>query len=600
MLTSISTWLGLVLQDFPYPLYPLTGFMLACLLRFSWHGCLPALLGVAGGLILFRNSWSLASGWAVVMVVGALIGWRLLLRFPARKPFTLGSVDDLLRLTLLGGVAPALLGASWRLLVAWWFMPEASEEFFHIWLAGFLSVLASVVVFAPASYFGLKLDLGLSSQRDQLEAVGFFSVLALSILLAFLGPASWDDEGAMLILVVPNVAILWVALRLGLRPVSVALALGTLGVLISFALSGYSWPIAPHIMELASLLLVLAGGSYLLLGAQRDAIKSSDITASLAMATADFCQWEWSLKEGLKFHSAAWTERIGLAADRFLPLEDWIATVHPEDNKAFASAITEGAKKPSPGFNVRYRSRDAHSGKWFWSQSISAIVKSTADQRPLQAVGVVLDIDNDVRAEQIRIEAIQTESELETLRSQLNPHFLFNSLNSIRALIGTNEKSAREMITSLSALLRYLLKPRKGSFETVETEMAVVQRYLSIEQIRFGDSLRVETAIDSNALAAQLPGLVILTLVENAITHGISKRVEGGRIRIEVSAKALSLEIIVSNDGRLDEPGGGIGMENTRRRMELLTGDAALFQLSSPLGHEVVARLTLPYRAIMR
>ena len=154
------------------------------------------------------------------------------------------------------------------------------------------------------------------------------------------------------------------------------------------------------------------------------------------------------------------------------------------------------------------------------------------------------------------------------------------------------------MITSLSALLRYLLQARPDAFETVETEMSIVLKYLGIEQIRFGPNLRVETSIAPEALALKIPSLIILTLVENAIKHGISKREGGGLVRIEIKTEFDALAIRVYNDGKYEGPERGIGLQNTRRRLQLLASPLATFQIFSDTPGVVTASIILPYNAI--
>lgn len=124
--------------------------------------------------------------------------------------------------------------------------------------------------------------------------------------------------------------------------------------------------------------------------------------------------------------------------------------------------------------------------------------------------------------------------------------------------------------------------------------MSVVLKYLSIEQIRFGSKLIVETAIATEALPGKVPSMIILTLVENAIKHGISKQEEGGLIRIEIEIEDKALAIKVSNTGQLEAARKGIGLENTKRRMKLFSGSMAAFQISSAVPNLVTAHLSLP------
>ena len=123
------------------------------------------------------------------------------------------------------------------------------------------------------------------------------------------------------------------------------------------------------------------------------------------------------------------------------------------------------------------------------------------------------------------------------MRAQLNPHFLFNSLNSINALVGGDPEGARRMCEGLGDFLRRTLQLGAREAVTLGDELALVDRYLAIEQVRFGDRLAVERAIDADALACLLPPLLLQPLVENAIKHGVAERIEGGTVRIAARAR---------------------------------------------------------------
>jgi PAS domain-containing protein len=598
ILSLIKSWLSLQIRHTPDPLCPLTGFALACLLRYSYGALLPLLVGTALGPLIMQTSLYFAVGEAFGAVAGATAGW-LCLKNIRRKDFSLVYARDVLQLIGIGGLSASAVGATFH---AWLGIgPEAMalKGHSHLWFALFISSLASIIAFTPAVFFLLTKDFGMPTLREKrVEIILLYITMALCIALSVFFPFE-DAPIGTVAQTLPYLALFSIALRAGLRPVAMASAFGLLGMFILFDAAGDLAPKSGTLLTMGAfpVLVLLSTSSCLLMGIQRDAITASQLQTRLALAAADFCQWEWSRQGGLKFHSTAWTKRIGLEGDSFLPLQRWIETVHPDDNTMFAQAITEGAKGRSPGFNVRFRSKDAQTGKWFWSKSVSIILKSDSDQRPLQAVGIVVDINSDVEAEELRLATAHDRAELEALRAQLNPHFLFNCLNSVRALVGKDPARAREMITSLSALLRYLLKGHPDIFETVETEMGVVMKYLSIEQIRFGAKLVVETSISSETLAGKIPSMIILTLVENAIKHGISKLEGEGLIRIEIAVDDGFLAIRVSNTGQLEAARKGIGLENTRRRMKLFSGDAATFQIFSAVPNVVTAYLSLPLKS---
>ena len=132
----------------------------------------------------------------------------------------------------------------------------------------------------------------------------------------------------------------------------------------------------------------------------------------------------------------------------------------------------------------------------------------------------------------LRLEALIKELELKTIKAHINPHFIFNALNSIRALIDENPGRARTAITELSNILRSSMQAEKLETVTFEKELNIVKDYLALEHIRFEDRLKVEYDIDEDTLGQPIPPMMLQTLVENAIKHGISKQVRGGRVKI--------------------------------------------------------------------
>ncbi len=170
------------------------------------------------------------------------------------------------------------------------------------------------------------------------------------------------------------------------------------------------------------------------------------------------------------------------------------------------------------------------------------------------------------------------EAELRALRAQLNPHFLFNSLNSINALVGGDPEGARRMCEGLGDFLRRTLSLGSRDAVTLGEELALVDRYLAIEQVRFGERLRVDRVVEEAATGYRVPPLLLQPLVENAVKHGISGRVEGGVLRIEARAEGGRLLIAIENP--VDEDAGarkgeGMGIENVRRRLAVLGGREA-------------------------
>lgn len=197
----------------------------------------------------------------------------------------------------------------------------------------------------------------------------------------------------------------------------------------------------------------------------------------------------------------------------------------------------------------------------------------------------------------LKWEASKNEVELKNLRAQLNPHFLFNSLNSIRALVELNPSQAKVSITQLSNILRRSVNLGKLRTIPLKDELELVKTYLELEKVRFEERLMFNIdVISDDALSCEIPPLMIQTLVENGIKHGISKSVEGGFIRIEAETKQHTLFLRISNSGELKktEDENGIGIKSSRKRLSILYGEKATFDIFQ-LNGEVVVTINIEY-----
>jgi len=196
----------------------------------------------------------------------------------------------------------------------------------------------------------------------------------------------------------------------------------------------------------------------------------------------------------------------------------------------------------------------------------------------------------------LKWDASKNEIELKNLRAQLNPHFLFNSLNSIRALVGLDPEQAKTAITGLSTLLRSSINLGKQKLVKLSDEMDLVKNYLELEQIRFEERLRIDYKIAENSLKCEIPPLMVQTIVENSIKHGISQIIDGGVIVLESVFDGRQLTIAVTNPGKLDrsEVESGIGIANTKKRLEILYGGHASFSINQK-GDLVEAKIKITY-----
>lgn len=194
----------------------------------------------------------------------------------------------------------------------------------------------------------------------------------------------------------------------------------------------------------------------------------------------------------------------------------------------------------------------------------------------------------------LKLQSSQNEIELKNLKSQLNPHFLFNSLNSIKALIEIDPTLAKDTLMKLSNLLRNSLILGKRDTVLMQEELAIVKNYLELEKIRFDERLTIDIVCSEELLKVEIPPFIIQTLVENAIKHGISKEINGGVVQVIVKAVKHSVQIKVSNTGQLKASvtDTGIGVANTKRRLHLMYKEKAKFKLYEEEG-QVVSEISI-------
>lgn len=195
-------------------------------------------------------------------------------------------------------------------------------------------------------------------------------------------------------------------------------------------------------------------------------------------------------------------------------------------------------------------------------------------------------------------EAAVKDYELKTLKSQLNPHFMFNAMNSIRSLIEEDPVHAKIGLTKLSNILRYSLKMERAERVALGEEIDAVKDYLDLEKMRFEERLSYSFNIESGSNRIEIPPMMIQTLVENGIKHGISKITEGGEIIIKSQIENSNMCIEIKSNGHLDEESlknsKGFGVANTKHRLNLLYGERASFTLSNENDNLVIAKLKIP------
>jgi two-component system, LytTR family, sensor kinase len=212
--------------------------------------------------------------------------------------------------------------------------------------------------------------------------------------------------------------------------------------------------------------------------------------------------------------------------------------------------------------------------------------------------------DEELKATQLKAELAEAQlqaarAQLQALKMQLHPHFLFNTLNSISALLDEDVEKADEMLARLGDFLRLTLENSGSQMIALRDELEFLRRYLEIEQVRFQDRLSVEMDIEPEVLDAQVPNMILQPIIENAIRHGISQRIGKGQIRICATRKDNSLRIEVQDNGpgiaRNDSAKAGLGLGNTIERLKQAYGGSQNFDIQAAPAGGTIVTLIIPF-----
>jgi LytS/YehU family sensor histidine kinase len=199
--------------------------------------------------------------------------------------------------------------------------------------------------------------------------------------------------------------------------------------------------------------------------------------------------------------------------------------------------------------------------------------------------------------EKWKLEAAVKEAELRALKSQMNPHFIFNCLNNLRGLIVEDPERAQTVVTQLAGILRYSLQAGDAETVTLEEELQTVSDYLALEAVRLEERLTVKMDIDPASLGISVPAMLVQTLVENGIKYGVATLPKGGEIRVKSEVNRTTLKIQVTNSGQFNETskGNGVGLKNSRERLKLLFGESASVVVQNASPDLVTAKIEIPF-----
>lgn len=198
--------------------------------------------------------------------------------------------------------------------------------------------------------------------------------------------------------------------------------------------------------------------------------------------------------------------------------------------------------------------------------------------------------------DKIHLESIVVKSQLQHLRNQLNPHFLFNAMNSIKALVDENPVMAKNAVAHVSSLLRKSLNADQKLVVDFKDELQTVQDYVTLEQIRFESRLQFNSDISDQTLNLPVPPFLLQTLIENAVKHGISQSVKGGYITLESKIEDNFHVIRITNSGIYDSPSenSGLGIQNSKERLRLIFGETSTLTINNHTENTVLTQIKIP------
>jgi hypothetical protein len=314
-----------------------------------------------------------------------------------------------------------------------------------------------------------------------------------------------------------------------------------------------------------------------------------------AFSAAHQVGWRLSVVAGYLlffFYSIAMTDLFR----REIRRRQWLAGSWWTYDRVFGAAFLVGAVQTFLVFSINWLFDGQQSVFLRPTAALATWLGITANITLWTIFYIALTGPRRYQEKEVRLQLALREAELRALEAQVNPHFLFNCLNSIRGLVTENPAVAQDMITRLANILRYNLHRDLMHTVPLASEVEVVGDYLALESVRLEDRLRVQFLIDPEAGKVLIPPMFLQTLVENALKHGVAKLPAGGDLQIRAVLKPGALVVEVENPGQLAEAAPEatqLGLANVRQRLRILYGDRASLQLKNRDGR-VAATVLIP------
>ena len=577
------------------PLWPSSGLALALLLLCGWR-LFPAItFGTIAATVSFGDNPIFVIAGSLGNTLESLIGWYLMTRlFDFSNQMQ--RVRDMMLLFLLGAPVGPLLNSmicTAGLVIPGLIKPEGIPlSLLCFWTGNVMGI----IVFTPL-FLTLLQRLPFVRRGGDLRRITIWlTLLGVIVTLGFWNHAS-AHTGLIPIAYLSFPILVWLALSMR-HGVTLAITLVTTMV-TGFTTLGFGPLIRYDPMatygELSIFIALLSITCLIIMAVEEERVHGS-IKKRLSTLTAGLGYWEWTQQAGVRNlalideESAAASAKMGFP--RVLP-NDWISRVdsgeaiHLPWNQArgglVAGDFLSGDVKIGVGASV------------LTVVLTGRVLQVDREGYPVSILGTAREVTSERLSEKLRIVAAHRETELRNLRSTLNPHFLFNSLNVLKSLIVEDTTKAQRAVIALADLLRSALRATRRNLIPLRDELSIIRSFLDLQRMRFEGRLHAAMSIESEAESAMVPPMLFQQLVENAVKHGIGCGVLGGEIRVEALLDKSHLILITINPGTYTEgPHDGQGLHNIREPLDSIFGSDASFHIGNTAEGVVRAEVRIP------
>ena len=502
-----------------------------------------------------------------------------------------------------GGNRSAMGRAAWRLLVVPVFAVIPATVITMVTFSSVGRVVGSVLTAGPLIAMGhihgivafgpLGLHLLNGDFRSGLIKICRGGILAgagaILVMVAVFSGIFDPMLGRSSALLLPVPLLIIAASRLSPAPVSVLVAVWCLGTTLLSAFGQGPFGLGKHDVyagEVGFFNMVIGSVTYLISVGSSRYLRQLHLN-DLLMEAAGIDLWEWRKEQGFSVLSRN-VERSPLERIRAQKSDIMVL-------RRLAGRSWKGAPPESWRCRIFEKPERVDSGPVLL-ESVGRIVSRSRDGSPVEAIGLVQDLSAVRKAETALIDLGHQKAKLRSLEARLNPHFLFNSLNVIRALVYQDPKCADRAVTSLAELLRSSLRSANDSLISLREELMNIQALLRLARLRFDDRLQTRVRVPLELRHEKVPPMMLLNLVENAITHGIGTLEEGGLVSLVVREAGDEMHISVRNPGVLrgGQDSHGVGTSDARQRLKILFGEGARFSLTQIDESTVSADVIIP------